>query len=72
MGRVANIVFKEKSENFVNCLTYALQQAIGLPRYRRSQLGGDHRIVCKIKSKFLNSRVLAGGFVIGCEKKSWC
>ena len=25
---------------------------------------------CKIESKFLNSRVLAGGFVMGCTKKS--
>ena len=28
-------------------------------------------IFCKIKSKFLNSRVLAGGFGMGCAKKSW-
>ena len=27
--------------------------------------------ICKIESKFLNSRVLAGGFVMGCVKKSW-
>ena len=26
-------------------------------------------IFCKIKSKLLNSRVLAGGFVMGCAKK---
>ena len=26
---------------------------------------------CKTKSKVLNSRVLAGGFVMGCAKKSW-
>ena len=26
---------------------------------------------CKIESKFLNSRALAGGFVMGCAKKSW-
>ena len=26
---------------------------------------------CKMESKFLNSRMLAGGFVIGCAKKSW-
>ena len=25
-------------------------------------------IFCKIESKFLNSRVLAGGFVMGCAK----
>ena len=25
---------------------------------------------CKTESKFLNSRVLAGGFVMGCAKKS--
>ena len=25
----------------------------------------------KTESKFLNSRVLAGGFVMGCAKKSW-
>ena len=28
-------------------------------------------IFCKLKSKFLNSRVIAGGFVMGCAKKSW-
>ena len=27
--------------------------------------------VCKMKSKFLSFRVLAGGFVIGYAKKSW-
>ena len=27
-------------------------------------------IFCKVESKFLNSRVLAGGFVVGCAKKS--
>ena len=26
---------------------------------------------CKPESKFFNSRVLAGGFVIRCAKKSW-
>ena len=26
---------------------------------------------CKIKSKFLSFRVPAGGFVMGCGKKSW-
>ena len=38
--RVANIVF-QKSGNFAKCLTYALPQAIGLPRHKRSQLGGS-------------------------------
>ena len=28
-------------------------------------------VFCKIESKFLNSRVLAGGLVMGREKKSW-
>ena len=27
------------------------------------------KIFCKIESRFLNSRVLAGGFVMGCAKK---
>ena len=26
---------------------------------------------CKIESKFFNSRVVAGGFVMECAKKSW-
>ena len=30
-----------------------------------------HRNFYKIESKFLNSRVLAGGFVMGCAKMSW-
>ena len=34
-------------------------------------LSGIIEIFCKIESKFLNSRVLAGGFVMGCAKKSW-
>ena len=29
------------------------------------------KMFCKVESKFLNSRVLAGGFVMGCAKKSW-
>ena len=58
-------------------LTYALLQVIGLPRHRKNQQGGGAFVVflwgnfCKIKSKFLNSRVFAGGFVMGCAKKSW-
>ena len=32
---------------------------------------GVTEIFCKIKSKFFNSRVLAGGFVMGCAKNSW-
>ena len=51
--------------------------AICLPRHRRSQLGrGAFSVLsevteffCQIKSKFLNSRVLAGGSMMGCEKK---
>ena len=67
------------SGDFAKCLTYALPKAIGLPRHRRSQLDealfpflfGVTEIFCKIESKFLNSSVLAGGFVMGCAKKSW-
>ena len=29
------------------------------------------KFFCKIEPKFLNSRVLAGGLVMGCAKKSW-
>ena len=69
----------KKSGNFAKCLTYVLPQAIGLPSHRRSKRGGAlfpflsgvTEFFCKIKSKFLNSRVLAGGFVMGCAKKSW-
>ena len=50
----------KKSENFTKCLTYALPQEIGPPRHKRRS---------KIESKFLNSRVLAAGFVTGCAKK---
>ena len=32
-------------------------------------LSGVTESFCKIKSKFLSFRVLAGGFVMGCEKK---
>ena len=32
-------------------------------------LSGVTEIFCKIESKLLNSRVLAGGFVMGCAKK---
>ena len=75
--RVANIVF-QKSGNFAKCLTYALPQAIGLHRHRRSQLGGGASPVFvssyiffrKIESKFLSSSVLAS-FVMGCAKASW-
>ena len=28
-------------------------------------------IFCKLESKFLNSKVLAGGFVMGCAKRFW-
>ena len=31
-------------------------------------LSGVTEIFCKIESKFLNYRVLAGGFVMGCAK----
>ena len=31
-------------------------------------LSGIKEIFCKIESKFLNSRVLAGGFVMECAK----
>ena len=34
-------------------------------------LPGVTEILCKIKSNFLNPRVLAGGFVMGCAKMSW-
>ena len=67
----------KKSGNFAKCLMYSLPKDICLPRNRRSQLGGGAfpflsrvtEIFCKIKSKFLSSRVLAGGFVLGCIKK---
>ena len=67
---------KKKFENFAKC---ALLQAIGMPRHRRSQLGvgafpflfGVTESFCKMESEFLNSRVLAGGIVMGCAKKSW-
>ena len=32
-------------------------------------LTGVIEILCKIESIFLNSRVLAGGFIMGCAKK---
>ena len=68
----------KKSGNFANCLTYALLQAISLRRHKRSQLDGGNlfcfclksqKFFCKIESKFLNSMVLAGGFVRRCAKK---
>ena len=34
-------------------------------------LSGVTESFCKIKSKFLSLRVLAGGFVMGYAKKSW-
>ena len=34
-------------------------------------LSGVTDFFCKTESKFLNSRVLAGGFVMGCAKMSW-
>ena len=34
-------------------------------------LSGITEMFCKIKSKFLNFKVFAGGFVMGCAKKSW-
>ena len=66
----------KKFGNFVKCLTHALLQAIGLPRHRRSQLGGGlfpslsevTEIFCKIESKFLNSKVLAGDLVVDVQK----
>ena len=45
--------------------------------YRHAQaqeepfLSGVTEIFCKIESNFLNFRVLASGFVMGCAKKSW-
>ena len=60
----------KKSGNFAKCLTYALPQAIGLPRHRLFLfLSKVTQNFCEIQSKFLNSRVLAGGFVMGCAKK---
>ena len=32
---------------------------------------GSQKVFCKIKSKFLSFRVLAGGFVMGYAKISW-
>ena len=56
----------KKSGNFAKYLTYALSQAIGRPRHRRSQLGGGAfsflskitNLFFKTESKFLNFRIL--------------
>ena len=70
LHRVANIVF-QKSLEVLN-----VQVAIGLPRHR-SQLGGvalhvfvrGHKFFLQNRVKILDSRVLAGGFLMGCGKK---
>ena len=66
----------QKSELFAKCLKYALPQVIGLPRHRRSQLGGSAFDVFVWNHKFFLQNswilgVLAGGFVMECAKKSW-
>ena len=71
-NRVANNVFG----NFAKCLTYALPQAcpstgVCWVAVLFPFLSGVTETFWKIESKFLNSRVLAGGFVIGCAKRSW-
>ena len=63
-----------------NChLPYPLPQAIGLPRHNMSQLDeAPFPLLSEVTEFFLqnrveilNSRELAGGFVMGCAKKSW-
>ena len=59
--------------------TLCFKKVWKLRRHRRSQLGGAlfpflsgvTEFFGKMESKLLNSRVLAGGFVIECGKKSW-
>ena len=48
----------------------AQEEPAGWGRLSRFCLGVTE-IFDKIETKFLNSRVLAGGFVMGCAKKSW-
>ena len=73
--RVANIVFQKILETS-KCLMFALPQAIGLLNRSRSQLSrgtfpflsGVTDFLCKIESTFFNSKVIVGGFVMGCAK----
>ena len=67
----------KKSGNCAKCLMYALPaQAQEYPAggergcFSRFCLKSQH-FFCKIELKFLNSRVLAGGFEMGRAKKSW-
>ena len=39
--------------------------------WRFSVLSEITEFFCKMESKFLNSKVLAGGFVMGCAKRFW-
>ena len=48
----------------------AQEKLTGWKRFSRFCLKSQN-FFCKIESKFLNSRVLAGGFVMECVKKSW-
>ena len=64
-------MFKKKSGNCAKCLTYVLPQAQAQkPAWwgRFPFLFRVTEIFCKIESKFLNSKVLAGCFVMGCAK----
>ena len=57
-----------------NCNNYILESFFFLYAYPFDvlfRLSGVTEFFCKIESKFLNSSVLAGGFVMGCAKKSW-
>ena len=65
----------KNSGNFVKCLKYVLPQAFR-PAQEEPAGGGRFSFFglkskiffCKIKSKVLNSRVLAGGYVMGCAE----
>ena len=49
----------KKSENFAKCLTYVLQQAIGLPRHRKEESAGWGRFsrFCIRSQNFLQNKV---------------
>ena len=71
MVRVANMVFQKSLETSRYRRPYACPGTGGaslvgaLFRF----LSGVTEVFCKIESKLLNSRVLAGGSVMGCAKK---
>ena len=78
-SRVANIVLKKvwKLREVLNVrvttghrLAQAQEEPAGWRRLPRFCLEFT-KIFYNIESKFLNSKVLAGGFVMRCAKKSW-